>query len=59
VWNPLWWLLHGPFVLLHSAGVNTDKVERKLWSRLLVQLGIDLAVGIVAVLILRAFGVGS
>jgi hypothetical protein len=59
VWNPLWWLLHGPFLLLRSAGLNTEKVERQWWSRVAVQLGIDLAVGVVALLILRAFGVGT
>lgn len=51
--NPLWWLLYGPFVVLRSAGVNTESVERRWWSRVLVQLGVDIAVGLVAALLLR------
>jgi hypothetical protein len=58
VWNPLWWLLHGPFMLLRSAGVNTEGVERRLWSRVAVQLGVDVAVGLLAALIVYEIGVG-
>lgn len=58
IWNPLWWLLHGPFLLLRSAGINTDKVEQRLWSRVLVQFAVDLAVGVLAALVLVALGVG-
>ncbi len=58
VWNPLWWLLHGPFMLLRSAGLDTERVERRLWSRVTVQLGIDVVVGLLAYLLLRFVGLG-
>jgi hypothetical protein len=59
IWNPLWWLLHGPFMLLRSAGVNTDKAERHLWSRVAVQFTVDLAIAVLVALVLNALGVGG
>jgi hypothetical protein len=56
IWNPLWWLLYGPFVLLQSAGVDTAKFEKKWWSRALVQITFGVITGLIVWATLAAFG---